>query len=91
MPEEIKAQGKRTLRSIHIEGQELEFSDGFTDLHTISYDAILQEKGFRIGENRTAIEIVHDIGHAYAYRFKRGIIPLQNCLLRNFHFVKFYF
>jgi UDP-N-acetyl-2-amino-2-deoxyglucuronate dehydrogenase len=64
IPEEIKAKGKRTYRSIQIEGEELEFSDGFTDLHTTSYETILAGKGFRIGETRTAIEIVHDIRHA---------------------------
>lgn len=61
IPEEIKAQGKRTYRSIMIEGQELEFSDGFTDLHTTSYEGILKGEGFRIGETKKAIEIVHDI------------------------------
>lgn len=53
--------GKRTYRSINIEGDELEFSDGFTDLHTESYDHILNGKGLRISESRTAIEIVHQI------------------------------
>jgi len=75
MPEEIKVQGKRTFRSIHIEGQELEFSDGFTDLHTTSYEAILQGKGFRIGESRTAIEIVHDIRHAIPIGLKGEYHP----------------
>jgi UDP-N-acetyl-2-amino-2-deoxyglucuronate dehydrogenase len=64
IPEKLRAQGKRTFRSIQIEGQELEFSDGFTDLHTSSYEAILAGKGFRIGETKTAIEIVHDIRHS---------------------------
>ena len=64
IPQEIRSQGKRTFRSIQIEGEELEFSDGFTDLHTTSYEAILAGKGFRIGETKTAIEIVHDIRHA---------------------------
>jgi UDP-N-acetyl-2-amino-2-deoxyglucuronate dehydrogenase len=61
IPEEIKAQGKRTYRSILIQGEELEFSDGFTDLHTTSYEGILNGDGFRIGETKTAIEIVHNI------------------------------
>lgn len=61
IPSDILAQGKRTYRSISIEGEELEFSDGFTDLHTTSYQDILQGKGFRISEARTAIEIVQTI------------------------------
>ena len=64
LPEKIKSKGKGTFRSIQIEGQELEFSEGFTDLHTISYEAILAGKGFRIGETKAAIEIVHNIRHA---------------------------
>jgi len=64
IPEEIKKQGKRTYRSIQIEGEELEFSDGFTDLHTTSYEQILAGNGFRIGETRLAIEIVHAIREA---------------------------
>ncbi|MBK8626151.1 MAG: Gfo/Idh/MocA family oxidoreductase [Saprospiraceae bacterium] len=61
LPDDVKAKGKRTYRSINIEGEELEFSDGFTDLHTLSYKDILNGGGFRIGEARTAINIVHEI------------------------------
>jgi UDP-N-acetyl-2-amino-2-deoxyglucuronate dehydrogenase len=61
LPEEVKAKGKRTYRSLNIEGEELEFSDGFTDLHTLSYKDILNGGGFRIGEARAAINIVHEI------------------------------
>jgi UDP-N-acetyl-2-amino-2-deoxyglucuronate dehydrogenase len=61
LPEDVRAKGKRTYRSINIEGDELEFSDGFTDLHTLSYRDILNGGGFRIGEARAAIEIVHNI------------------------------
>ena len=61
LPEDVRAKGKRTYRSINIEGEELEFSDGFTDLHTLSYRDILNGGGFRIGEARSAIEIVHHI------------------------------
>ncbi len=61
VPDKVKEQGKRTYRSIQIEGEELEFSEGFTDLHTDSYQSILSGNGFRIGDTRTAIEIVHEI------------------------------
>lgn len=64
IPDEIKASGKRTFRSIQIEGEELEFSEGFTDLHTQSYEDILKGGGFRIGLSRPAIEIVHGIRKA---------------------------
>jgi UDP-N-acetyl-2-amino-2-deoxyglucuronate dehydrogenase len=46
IPAELRAQGKRTYRSMNIEGEEIEFSDGFTDLHTTSYKEILAGRGF---------------------------------------------
>jgi len=64
LPEEIKATGKRTYRSITIDGEEIEFSDGFTELHTDSYKDILSGGGFRIGEARKAIQTVYDIRHS---------------------------
>lgn len=61
LPEEVLSRGRRTYRSIKINGEELEFSDGFADLHTLSYQDILSNGGFRIGEVKTAINIVHQI------------------------------
>lgn len=58
VPEDIRAQGQRTYRSITIDGEELEFSGGFTDLHTISYENILTGDGFGVEDNRAAIEMV---------------------------------
>ncbi len=63
LPKEIKESGLTTYRSINIEGEEFEFSGGFTDLHNLSYQGILNGHGFRISEARKAIEIVHDIRH----------------------------
>ncbi len=50
--------GQRTYRSITMDGREIEFSDGFTDLHTRSYEEILAKRGFPLEENRVAIETV---------------------------------
>ncbi len=61
IPETIKEAGQRTYRSIQIEGQELEFSGGFTDLHTLTYDAILNGKGFGLDDALPSIELVHAI------------------------------
>lgn len=61
LPAAAAAAGKRTFRKINIEGQELEFSDGFTDLHTLSYQDILGGGGFGIQESRKSIEIVSEI------------------------------
>ena len=52
---------KLTYRSITIEDEELEFSGGFTDLHTQSYERILVGQGYGVDENRTAIETVEKI------------------------------
>lgn len=61
LPKEIKEKGQNTFRSISIDGEELEFSGGFTDLHTMVYQDILDGKGYGLEAARTAIEIVHDI------------------------------
>jgi UDP-N-acetyl-2-amino-2-deoxyglucuronate dehydrogenase len=58
LPEEQRAAGQRTYRSITIGGEEIEFSDGFTDLHIRSYEEILAGRGFGLEENRTAINTV---------------------------------
>jgi UDP-N-acetyl-2-amino-2-deoxyglucuronate dehydrogenase len=63
LPQEAKTAGKRTYRSINIDGVELEFSGGFTDLHTASYQDILNGRGYRISAAKTAIEIVEQIRH----------------------------
>jgi UDP-N-acetyl-2-amino-2-deoxyglucuronate dehydrogenase len=61
MPDSIKVTGKQTYRSVKMDGKEIEFSEGFTDLHTESYRQILAGNGFPMGEVRRAIEIVHTI------------------------------
>ncbi len=61
LPSEIKAAGKRTYRTLDIDGESFEFSDGFTELHTTSYKNILEGKGFPLTETRKAIELVHSI------------------------------
>lgn len=61
IPLNIKEQGKRTFRSITLDGNEIEFSDGFTDLHTISYKEILNGNGFGLKEARPSIELVYKI------------------------------
>lgn len=64
LPEEVRGAGQRTYRAIHVDGEEFEFSEGFTELHTKSYERILLGCGFRISEARDSIQIVHDIRNA---------------------------
>lgn len=61
VPQNLLAKGQRTYRSIAIENEELEFSGGFTDLHTLSYQKILEGNGFPIEEARPCIEVVSSI------------------------------
>lgn len=52
------ANGKTTYRSITMDGEDIEFSEGFTDLHTLSYQEILAGRGFGLDEARASIELV---------------------------------
>ncbi len=76
LPEEAKACGKRTFREMNINGDTFEFSDGFTDLHTLSYSEILAGNGFRISEVLPAIQLVHDIRYATPIGLKGDFHPL---------------
>lgn len=64
VPEAARAEGQRTWRSITVDGEEIEFSGGFTDLHTQSYEKIIAGEGFPLAANRTAIEAVSHIRSA---------------------------
>ena len=61
LPQEIIGCGKSTFRSLCVEGKEVEFSDGFTDLHTQSYREILAHTGYGIDDNYAAIKTISDI------------------------------
>lgn len=64
LPDTAKAAGKRTHRSIRIDGTELEFSEGFNDLHSLSYAAILAGDGFGLADARPSIETAYEIRRA---------------------------
>jgi UDP-N-acetyl-2-amino-2-deoxyglucuronate dehydrogenase len=61
IPETVRAKGQRTFRSITVDNSEFEFSEGFTDLHTKTYEAILAGNGFGLLEAKNAIETVFAI------------------------------
>lgn len=67
---------KKTYRTINIDGEEFEFSKGFTELHTESYKDILAGKGFGIEDARNAINIVYDIRHATPVGLKGDYHPM---------------
>ena len=56
--------GKTTFRSIVVDGEQLEFSEGFTDLHTRVYQEVLAGRGFGIDQARSSIELSHRIRQA---------------------------
>ena len=61
LPKQVQENGQRTYRSITVDGEEIEFSGGFTELHTESYKGILKGNGFGLIDAKQSIEIVHAI------------------------------
>jgi UDP-N-acetyl-2-amino-2-deoxyglucuronate dehydrogenase len=76
LPDEIKARGQRTYRSITINDEEVEFSGGFTDLHTIVYQETLAGRGFGLQDAKPSIVLVHDIREAPAVGANRNSHPI---------------
>jgi len=64
VPEPARAAGKNTFRSITVDGEEVEFSDGFTDLHTMVYREILAGRGFGLEDARASINLVYGLRNA---------------------------
>lgn len=64
LPAEVAARNQTTYRSITIDGREIEFSGGFTDLHTVVYREILGGGGFGLEAARPSVELAHDIRNA---------------------------
>jgi UDP-N-acetyl-2-amino-2-deoxyglucuronate dehydrogenase len=81
LPERIKQTGQRTYRSILIDNKETEFSEGFGDLHTQSYKAIIEGKGFGLETSYPSINTVYNIRHAKAVGIKGDYHPsLKNIM-----------
>lgn len=64
IPAQVKRSGKRTFRSLVVNGEEIEFSEGFTDLHTVTYKEILKGRGFGLTDARPSVELAHEIRNA---------------------------
>lgn len=80
IPQNIKEKGQRTFRSITIEGNELEFSEGFTDLHTASYKEILSGRGFGLSDARMSIQTVYQIRNLQPLGLKGEYHPFLKTL-----------
>jgi len=79
LPEVAKATGKRTFRSIMIEGEEIEFSEGFGELHTESYKEILNGKGFGLQDARQSVITAFTIRNSNAV----GLVGDYHPLIKN--------
>ncbi len=64
LPNEVKVKGQRTYRSITIDNEEIEFSGGFTDLHTESYKRIIEGNGFSADDAKPSIQTAYEIRNA---------------------------
>lgn len=76
LPEECKSKGRTTFRSITIDGHEVEFSEGFTDLHTIVYRETLAGRGFGLDDARPSVVLAHDIRNAKIIGVNENSHPL---------------
>ena len=81
IPQKYKNMGKRTFRSISIDGNEFEFSDGFTDLHVESYKNILSGNGFGINDAYDSIKIAYEIRNIDTSVIKNNYHPF--CKKKN--------
>jgi UDP-N-acetyl-2-amino-2-deoxyglucuronate dehydrogenase len=78
LPLEAKLKNQRTFRSTYIDDEVFEFSDGFTELHTKSYQEILNNNGFSLQEARKAVVIAHDIRNKNIEITKGEVHPFLN-------------
>lgn len=76
LPKEAREKGQRTYRSITVNGKEIEFSDGFFDLHTKSYEHIIAGNGFGLTDAKASVQLVHDIRNATLAPIKGDYHPL---------------
>lgn len=76
LPEECRSKGRTTSRSITIDGHEVEFSEGFTDLHTIVYRETLAGRGFGLDDARPSVVLAHDIRNAKIIGVNENSHPL---------------
>lgn len=83
MPRPAKEKGVRTFRSITIDNEVLEFTEGFADLHTESYSRILKGKGFTLDDARRSIELVYTIRNLQAIGAKGDFHPLLSEILKQ--------
>lgn len=76
LPQAARQANKFAFRSITMDGQEMEFSEGFTDLHTRVYEQVLAGNGFGIESARPSIELVYNLRHADVIAGPKQLHPM---------------
>jgi len=87
LPEKARNEGKTTFRSLEIDGEQFEFSSGFADLHTKSYQEILEGNGFSLREAIPAIDLVHQIRKQTPIGLKDDYHPFAKLALTKHPFL----
>jgi UDP-N-acetyl-2-amino-2-deoxyglucuronate dehydrogenase len=80
IPREARETGKRTFRSITIEGEEVEFSEGFTDLHTATYREVIEGRGFGLDEARQSVFTAYTIRNAKPIGLQGNYHPILDTI-----------
>ena len=80
LPAGCREKGQRTFRSITIEGEELEFSDGFTELHTSTYNEIIEGRGFGLDDARQSVVTAYTIRNAVPIGLQGNYHPVLKTL-----------
>ena len=88
LPDECKEKNKTTFRSIKINDEQLEFSDGFNNLHTLSYENIIQGNGYGIEETEKSIKTAYDVRNAKPVGLKGDFHPFAKKKKTNHPFNK---
>lgn len=78
LPEECIERGQSAYRSITIDGEEVEFTSGFEDLHTRTYEQILAGKGFGIEDARPSLDVVHAVRTSEPIGVRGEVHPILN-------------
>ena len=87
LPEAIQHKELKTFRSVQLDGEQFEFSDGFHDLHTQSYQNILLERGFGISEAQASIEMIQRIRQAEIEPLQEDYHPMAKLPLSHHPFI----
>jgi UDP-N-acetyl-2-amino-2-deoxyglucuronate dehydrogenase len=82
IPAAARAKGKRTFRSITVDGEEIEFSEGFTELHTETYREILAGRGFGLKEARQSVETAYTIRNSKPVGLQGEYHPILKSIIK---------